>query len=200
MVELSCVKVYHVQTLALSRKVGSEGSLEQSRRAETGSPMETVLFENQRLSIIDRNGYIYTHTKNSVVYVLPHRYPKRGAYLLGRFEVCPAHGLQEELYAITGQCGPGADPLQIALLELHEEAGILSDASRLVSLGSGYLTKQADTVAHFFAIDVTDMPRGQARTDGSQFERGSYCDWVSRAQALSAPCVGLQALIARARL
>ncbi len=200
MVELSCLKVHYVQTLAISRKVGSEGSLQQSRRVETGSPMETILFENQRLSIIDRNGYIYTHTKNSVVYVLPYRYPKRGAYLLGHFEVCPAHGLQKELYAITGQCEPGADPLQIALLELHEEAGILANASRFVSLGSGYLTKQADTVAHFFAIDVTDMPRDQAQTDGSQFERGSYCHWVSRAQALSAPCVGLQALIARAKL
>jgi 8-oxo-dGTP pyrophosphatase MutT (NUDIX family) len=162
--------------------------------------MKTILFENPRLSIIDRNGYIYTHTKNSVVYVLPYRYPKRGAYLLGHFEVCPAHSLQKELYAITGQCEPGADPLQIALLELHEEAGILADSARFVSLGSGYLTKQADTVAHFFAIDVTGMPRDQAQTDGSQFERGSYCDWVSRAQALSAPCVGLQALIARAEV
>ena len=162
--------------------------------------METVLFENPRLSIIDRYEYIYTHTKNSVVYVLPYRYPKRGAYLLGRFEVCPAHSLQKALYAITGQCEPGAHPLQIALLELREEAGILAEPSWFVSLDSGYLTKQADTIAHFFAIDVTNLPRGDAQTDGSQFERGSYCDWVSRAQALSAPCVGLQALIARARL
>ena len=192
--------MYHVQILALSRKVGFEGSLQQSRRVKTGSPMETILFENQRLSIIDRNGYIYTHTKNSVVYVLPYRYPKRGAYLLGHFEVCPAHSLQKELYAITGQCEPGVDPLHRALSELREEAGIVADSARFVSLGSGYLTKQADTIAHFFAIDVTDMPHGQAQTDGSQFEQGSYCDWVSRTQALSAPCVGLQALIARAKL
>jgi hypothetical protein len=90
--------------------------------------------------------------------------------------------------------------LHVALLELHEEAGIIADSSQFVSLGSGYLTKQTDTIAHFFAIDVTDMQRGQAKTDGSQFEQGSYCDWVSRAQALTAPCAGLQALIARARL
>lgn len=186
--------------MALSGRAGSVISLQQSVTVEMSCAMESILFENPRLSIIDRNGYIYTHTKNSVVYVLPYRYPKRGAYLLGHFEVCPAHSLQKELYAITGQCEPGADPLQIALLELHEEAGIVADSARFVSLSSGYLSKQADTVAYFFAIDVTDMPRGHAQTDGSQFERGSYCDWVSRAQALSAPCVGLQALIARAKL
>ncbi len=162
--------------------------------------METVLFENSWLSVIDRNDYIFTHTKNSVVYVLPYRRPKRGAYLLGRFEVCPAHRPQEELYAITGQCKSGVDPLHVALLELHEEAGIVADHSQIVSLGSGYLTKQADTIAHFFAIDVTGMPRDQAQTDGSRFEQGSYCDWVNRARALTAPCVGLQALLARARL
>ncbi len=162
--------------------------------------METILFENSWLSVIDRYDYIFTHTKNSTVYVLPYRRPRRGAYLLGHFEVCPAHNLQKGLYAITGQCETRADPLQVAVTELHEEAGILADPSQFVSLGSGYLTKQTDTLAHFFAIDVTGMPRGQAPTDGSRFELGSYCDWVSRAQALSAPCVGLQALIARARL
>jgi len=163
-------------------------------------PMGTVLYENSWLSVIDRNDYIFTHTKNSVVNVLPYRRPRRGAYLLGRFEVCPAHSLQQELYALTGQCEPGVDPLHVATVELHEEAGIIAEASQFVSLGSGYLTKQADTLAHFFAIDVTGMPRGQAPSDGSLFEQGSYCDWVSRTQALSAPCVGLQALIARARL
>lgn len=162
--------------------------------------METILFENSRLSVINRDGYIFTHTRNSVVYVLPYRRPKRGTYLLGRFEVCPAHSLQKELCAITGQCQPDADPLHIAAIELHEEAGIIANPSQFVSLGSGYLTKQADTVAYFFAIDVTDLPRGHAQSDGSVFEQGSYCDWISRAEALSAPCVGLQTLIARAKL
>ncbi len=162
--------------------------------------MEIVLFENSWLSIINRNDYIFTHTMNFVVYVLPYRRPKRGTYLLGRFEICPAHSLQKELYAITGQCEPTADPLHVANIELQEEAGIVAAPSQFVSLGSGYLTKQADTIAHFFTIDVTDMPRGQAQADGSRFEQGSYCDWVSRAEALFAPCVGLQALIARARL
>lgn len=162
--------------------------------------METVLFENPWLSVISRDDYVFTHTKNSVVYILPFRRPKQGAYLLGRFEVCPAHGTQIGLQAITGQCQTAFDPLQVAATELHEEAGIIADPSQFAPLGFGYLTKQADTIAHFFAIDVTSMPREQARTDGSRFEQGSYCDWVSRIQALSAPCIGLQALIARAGL
>lgn len=162
--------------------------------------METVLFENSWLSVINHDDYVFTHTKNSAVYLLPYRRPKRGAYLLGRFEVCPAHSQRQELYAITGQCELQADPQQVALNELDEEAGIVATSAQLISLGSGYLTKQADTIAHFFAIDITDLPRGEALTDGSQFEQGSYCDWVSRAQALAARCAGFQALIARARL
>lgn len=162
--------------------------------------METVLFDHARLSVINRDEYIFTHTQNAIVYLLPYRCPKQGAYLLGHFEVCPAHSQRLELYAITGQCEAEADPLSIALKELHEEAGILALPSQFVSLGSGYLTKQADTVAHFFIINVTDMPQSKAPTDGSLFEQGSYCEWISQEQALTAPCAGLQALLARARL
>lgn len=162
--------------------------------------METVLFENPWLNVVEREGYVCTHTNNSVVYVLPYRRPKKGAYLLGHFEVCPAHDPHRTLYAITGQCEAGRDPSQAALQELYEEAGFVATFSQLVSLGSGYLSKQADTLAHFFAIDVTHLPRGQAPTDGSKFEQGSYCDWVSRKQVLVARCVGLQALLARAHL
>ncbi|HEU5227558.1 MAG TPA: hypothetical protein VFU49_07065 [Ktedonobacteraceae bacterium] len=162
--------------------------------------METVLFAHSRLNVINRDDYIFTHTGNSVVYLLPYRCPKRDTYLLGRFEACPAHSQQIELYAITGQCEPETDPLHIALKELYEEAGVLANTSQLVSLGSGYLTKQADTIAHFFMIDITDLPRSNAPTDGSRFEHGGYCGWISRAQVLTARCVGLQALLARARL
>jgi hypothetical protein len=162
--------------------------------------MKTVLFAHSRLSVINCNDYIFTHTKNSIVYILPYRSPKRGAYLLGRFEACPAHSQHIELYAITGQCEAEADPIDVALKELYEEAGILATSSQLVSLGSGYLTKQADTIAHFFTINITNMSQGKAPTDGSYFEQNSYCDWVSRTQALAARCIGLQALLARARL
>lgn len=162
--------------------------------------MDTVLFDHSRISVINRDEYVFTHTRYSIIYLLPYRCPKEGAYLLGRFEVCPAHSQRMELYAITGQCEATADPLHSALTELHEEAGIIARPAQLVSLGSGYLTKQADTIAHFFTIDVTDMSRGKAPTDGSLLEQGSYCDWISHAQALTASCVGLQALLARARL
>ena|SRR5690242_9064536 len=162
--------------------------------------METVLFENAWLSVIDREQYILTHTKNSVVYILPYRCPKQGKYLLGHFEICPAHNWQQALYAITGQCEVGSNPSKVAIQELHEEAGVVATETQLVSLGSGYLTKQADTLAYFFAIDITSLPRCKALTDGSHFEQGSYCDWVSRKQVLSSRCVGFQALLARACL
>ncbi len=162
--------------------------------------MVTVLFETSLLSIINRDDYIYTHTKNSVIYLLPYRRPIRGEYLLGRFEVCPAHGAQKSVYAVTGQCEPDANPLDVAKLELYEECGIIANTSQFVSLGSGFLSKQADTLAYFFMVDVTEMARQFAPTDSSKFEQGSYCDWIDRERALSALCVGLQALVARAGL
>ncbi len=133
--------------------------------------MDRILFEASRIDVVDRDGYIFTHTRNAVVYLLPYRLPKEGVYLLGRFEICPAHHSKHDLYAITGQCEPSADPLDIAVMELHEEWCFVADPSRFTSLEFGYLTKQADTIAHFFMADVTDLRRGSAPSDGSRSEQ-----------------------------
>ena len=162
--------------------------------------MDEILFDSAWMSVVNRDGYIFTHTKNAVVYLLPYRRPQQGAYLLGRFEVCPAHGPRPELCAITGQCPPGSDPRSIAAEELYQECGFVVDLAQFKPLGSGYLTKQADTQGHFFAVDVTGLPRVAAPSDGSRFEQGSYCEWVTRDDALASTCVGLVALIARAGL
>jgi 8-oxo-dGTP pyrophosphatase MutT (NUDIX family) len=158
---------------------------------------DVSLYTSSRLAVVDRDGYIFTHTTNAVVYLLPFRRPVEGACFLGRLEVCPAHGPERRLYAITGQCAPGEDPLAVARQELHEEAGIEAEAGRFHSLGTAYLSKQADTRAHLFTVDVTGLAQGTAATDGSVFEQGSSCEWVTRDEALNAPCVGLAALIAR---
>ena len=159
---------------------------------------ETTLYATDWMTVIDRDGYIFTHSINTVVYLLPYRIPKYGDYLLGRFEVCPAHSPAIQLYALTGQCMPGDDPLKVAVAELYEEAGIAAESGRFKSLGVVYLTKQADTQAHLFSVDVTGLPQQEPPTDGSMFEQGGYCAWIPRNQALASPCIGLSALLLRA--
>jgi 8-oxo-dGTP pyrophosphatase MutT (NUDIX family) len=161
---------------------------------------ETCLYSGPWLAVIDRGGYVFAHTQNSAVYLLPFRRPCEAAYLLARLEVCPAHGAESHLYAITGQCPPGEAPLAIAIQELYEEAGFQAEATRFEALGSVYLSKQTDTVAHLFAVDITGLPPFAAPTDGSRFEEGSACAWVTREEALGASCAGLLALIAKSRL
>jgi 8-oxo-dGTP pyrophosphatase MutT (NUDIX family) len=155
------------------------------------------LYTGSRLAVIDRGGYIFTHTTNAVVYLLPFRRPAEGTCFLGRLEVCPAHGPERRLYAITGQCAPDDVPLAVARQELYEEAGIEAEAGRFRFWGSVYLGKQSDTQAHLFTVDVTGLAQGTAATDGSAFEQGGSCVWVTRKEALNAPCTGLAALIAR---
>jgi 8-oxo-dGTP pyrophosphatase MutT (NUDIX family) len=161
---------------------------------------ETCLYSGAWLSVIDRGGYVFTHTHNSAIYLLPFRRPHEGPYLLTRWEICPAHGAAPRVYALTGQCPPGEDPLAVAIQELYEEAGFQADAGRFEALGAVYLTKQADTVAHLFTADVTGLPQHPAPTDGSRFEAGGECVWVMREDALNASCAGLSALIARSGL
>lgn len=159
---------------------------------------EITLYTTDWMTVVDRDGYIFTHSINAIVYLLPYRTPQQGNYLLGRFEVCPAHSPATQLYALTGQCVPGDDPLKVAARELYEEAGILAESGRFTSLGVAYLTKQADTQAHLFSVDVTGLPQRDAPSDGSVFEQTGYCAWIARAEALASPCIGLSALLLRA--
>jgi 8-oxo-dGTP pyrophosphatase MutT (NUDIX family) len=159
---------------------------------------DSSLYTHPRLRIVDRGGYVFTSTTNSVVYLLPYRLPLEGRCFLAHREVCPAHGPDPAVYAITGQCEPDQEPLDVAVEELFEEAGIRAEPERFQPLGTLYLTKQADTQAHLFAVDVTDLNQGFAISDGSYFERGASYAWLTRREALASPCVGLPALIARA--
>lgn len=171
------------------------------RPSEGAAPAaDRVLYSDARLAVIDRGGYVFAHTTNSVVYLLPYRLPLEGPCFLGRLEVCPAHGTTKRLYAITGQCSPGAAPLDVAREELLEEAGIEAGEERFQSLGTLFLSKQADTRAHLFTVDVSGLQAGTPPTDGSVFEQDSTCAWITREEAVSAACAGLAALLAKARI
>lgn len=144
---------------------------------------DEILFQGNWLSIILRDGwyeFAQYNTSAGGVYILPYRdgYPEKP--ILGRYEITPAHlDTKPTLTTITGGININRRPIDVAIEEMHEEAGYKVERNQLVSLGTVYLAKGADFVGHLYAIDITGLPRGEAPGDGSKGEEGAYCDWVS---------------------
>lgn len=162
--------------------------------------MDRTLFEGKFISVIERDGwYEFMHPTDSggIVYVLVYR-GKGKAPILGRYEVCPAHGDKEPtLTSITGQVPLGRTPAAIAVMEVEEEAGYTIAESQLIRLGEVRLSKAADTTAYLYAVDVMDMERGEAPGDGSFGEKGSYCEWVTVEEAINCKCPVVASMMLR---
>lgn len=140
---------------------------------------DRILHQTAWIDLYDRAGYIFAHTHNSIVYLLPFMATAAGhRVFLARIERCPAHGPQHEMTSISGQCRPGQNPDAVAIQELREEGGYRGEPQQLIRLKSVHLVKFADTLAHLYAIDVTGMPQEQPRGDGTPFEADAWVRWV----------------------
>jgi 8-oxo-dGTP pyrophosphatase MutT (NUDIX family) len=163
--------------------------------------VDSVLYQTAWLDVYDRDGYIFTHTHNDVVYLLPFRFHVDvRLLLLARFEICPAHSLVHELTSITGQCPAGHEPLEIAVKELYEEGGYRAKQDQFIYLKSVRPVKFADTTAHLYAIDVTGMEQEPAPGDGTTFEQSATTYWMALSDMADMVCpvfVAMLALLAR---
>lgn len=152
--------------------------------------MDTFLFVSRFLAVVERDGYIFVREVRcggNIVSVLPFRNTGTGQQYLARRETCPAHASinqQPELCSITGGVDSGTSPLETARLELLEEAGYSVDPGEFVPLGNVKPSKAMDTVAHLFAIDVSDKRPQAAMGDGSKWEVGASVVWVSEGEGL----------------
>jgi len=149
--------------------------------------VDKVLFENEFMALIDRDGYIFSREvrcNGVIVAIVPFRNAMTGQEFLARLEVCPAHGLEQERCCITGGAEPGKPIEQSAQKELLEEAGYRVEVSSLIRLGNVRPSKSADTIVHLFAVNVTGKPQEAALGDGSTFEKGSGVAWVDYRQGL----------------
>lgn len=147
-----------------------------------------TLYENNFLAIREESGYYYYHmtrTDGRLVAILPHRLRAGERQYLARVEICPAHSLEPDLYAITGGVTPGEAPLEAAVRELGEEAGYHMSAADFRHLGSVRPSKQADTIADLFAVDVTGRRQRAITGDGTRWEQGASVQWVSFEQGLA---------------
>ncbi len=151
--------------------------------------MDTELFRNQFLAIIDRDGYTFlreARCDGQIVSLLPFRTNADTEQIdfLARLEICPAHGSELERCSITGGVEPGQSIEEAALLELWEEAGYRVEVEKLVSLGQVRPSKASDTVVHLFAVDVTGKPQAPPPGDGSRFAANASVEWVDYDQGI----------------
>lgn len=164
---------------------------------------DKILYQGNWISIILRDDwYEFSSFLNSagVVYVLVFRTDSIKS-ILGRFEICPAHGDTEPtLTSLTGGVNENQEPIDTAIQEVYEEAGYKIDREKLIDLGKVFLSKASDNIAHLFAVDVTHLPREEAPGDGSFGEEGSYCDWVDFDEVLFCKDPVICTLILRLRV
>ncbi|WP_431881699.1 hypothetical protein [Micromonospora chalcea] len=155
--------------------------------------MIETLYENEWLSLRSVvepergiSGYVYSHElrcQGRIVAVLPFADDVEGRrrYLV-RKEVTPCWSLEPQLSAITGVY-EGGDIADDAVREVLEEAGYAIKRDDLLPLGESYASKSSDTVYTLFAVNVTDMPQGDAVGDGSRLEAEGTTVWLDQAQA-----------------
>ncbi len=164
---------------------------------------DTVLFENPFLSVIERDGYFFSHEKRAeghLVALLPFRDSAAGREYLARIEVCPAHNLYPERCSITGGVEPGSTADATALEELYEEAGYQVTREALIQLGTVRPSKSADTTVHLYAINVTGVTPDEPPSDNTSFEQGASTEWLSGALVIEQKDPLLIAAMARLNL
>jgi len=162
--------------------------------------LDKILYSGKWLSIIERDGwYVFSQetTSKGIVYILVTD-TSREKPILGRFEICPAHGDKViTLTSITGGINIKREPLDVVIEGIYEEAGYRVLPKQIIDLGKVNLTKSTDTIGYLYAVDVMGLERGKAPGDGSFGEIGSYCDWVSVNEAIRCKCPVMATLLLR---
>jgi len=163
---------------------------------------DKILYEGKWLSIVERDGWYHFSRETvraGVVYVLVFCNAVFHS-VLGRYEICPAHGdMEPELTSLSGGIEAGQDPADAAIAEVYEEAGYRVTHDQLIDLGKVNLTKSTDTIGHLYAVDVTGIERVDAPGDGSRGELESYCSWVTIESAVFCKCPLMATMITRAK-
>jgi ADP-ribose pyrophosphatase YjhB (NUDIX family) len=149
--------------------------------------MTNTVFENEFLAIRKREDYYFYHTTRTngkLVVVVPYRKLGYSVEYLARVEICPAHSLSPSIYSITGGVNAEEIPLNAANRELAEESGYYVENEQLIMLGQLRPSKQSDTIAYLYTVDLSDVDQQAIEGDGSHWENKATVKWVSFAEGL----------------
>ncbi len=159
-----------------------------------------TLFESEWLAVKKTaDGYEYaSEVKGDGQGVAVVAYRSNPFRVVGRFEVCPPHGDGEALCSLTGTVDKGEKPLNAAVRELFEEAGIQAGYDEMVKLGAVRPSKATDYLITMFAVDIgNERDIGRGPGDGTKHEEEAYCQWVDYESALVSKDPVLTAAVAR---
>jgi 8-oxo-dGTP pyrophosphatase MutT (NUDIX family) len=173
--------------------------------------MNELLFENEWLSVYSIEGwYIFSHESRSkkgelvAVLAFTENYEGDLNEILGRYEICPAHGPKHELTSINGGVEKEDTPDTAALRELWEEGGFKVGGKDLIHLGTIKPMASSDCVVHLYGVNVTDIKdlrREDSIGDGTKGEEGAYCKWLFFEDAIkNTQSAYLNSLILRIRM
>lgn len=155
---------------------------------------KNTLFTTPWLNLVEKKGYIYVDEPKSpsgIVGVLgrvdvglTHRY-------LVSAEDRPCHDTQFEYgsYCLTGGIDKGEQPIDAAIRELHEEAGVAAAPGRFVDLGFVWPYKASSCRVYLFGVDLTGIASNihgplsnvlKGAGDGTEGEKTNFCTWWTR--------------------
>ncbi|MBB5022717.1 NUDIX hydrolase [Desulfurispira natronophila] len=99
----------------------------------------------------------------------------------------------------AGLIDPGETPIQTAVRELREEAGVEATPEDLIELGSAYSSVgMSDEKVYFYAIIVSSNTRIlPSELQGAEFENGLVSRWVSEIDVLQTRAAKAQSILAR---
>jgi len=150
---------------------------------EKREPKVKTIYKNKWLSMMskkcpDGDTYIYAHEtrcNGNVIAVLLYKKDGDEVKYGVRSERTPCWGDEPSLSSLTGGVDEGNSPIESAIIELKQEAGLNCKKSDLKKLGTCRGTKSSDTTYHLFALDTSGMTTGEATGDDS-----GKIIWLSR--------------------
>lgn len=155
------------------------------------------IYHNYHLSLYKTNrGFIYAQRRgvNSTA-CLCFKKDKNGHFrFLIRYQPLPilkgkkAQDLDKNLYpcCITGSIEPSETPINNAIKEILEEAGIKVTKKSIVDCIKATASTQMNEVVYHYLVDVTNAPiKNTSLGDGSYFETISINKWISEKQLIN---------------
>ena len=147
---------------------------------------EKTLYSNEWLSLISKptpgGDYIFSHEtrcNGSIVAVLPYFRHGLDSWKYGiRLEITPSWSMKPSKSSLTGAVDDGETPVESAVRELKEEAGITCKKEDMKSLGTCRGTKSSDTIYHLFAIDVAKLEKGIATGAETKYDKEAKMLWT----------------------
>lgn len=163
---------------------------------------DKILFENEWVKVIDRDGYTMVHGTGGAVAVLPFRGSRdmnnrEAIEFLARIEPVPPHGPKPHLCGLTGGIDGNEMPVDAAMRETFEESGYHVTKDQMIHLGTIWPSKLSDTVVHLFAVDVSNADWTTPPGDGSIYEQQSSTTWLPYQKAAMVPTGCFAAMLLR---